>query len=329
MNNPTNMPIDIEEQRSWLVRHKADTGLPWPAISKPAGIPKGTISNFAGDTYEGNNQNIAEIIFRYRQVLTTRAEIDVEAPDLPGYFETPTSRRVNAILNYAMARSRIGVVATESGLGKTTTLENFRASATPVWLATMAPSSAGVNNMQIAILESMGETDAKGTPQALSRRIKDRVRASGGLLILDEAQFLSEKSLEELRTIHDDAMKRALIDGTRGVGICLVGNTDVLLRLELGRQKDAFARLASRVAQRVIAYHAVEGDVLALADAWRIQDEDMRRFLLGLRQVPGSLRTLTFMLESAWMLASGDGKPLSLSYLQEGWALQSQRQLAA
>ncbi|KAK0348034.1 hypothetical protein LTR94_038830, partial [Friedmanniomyces endolithicus] len=60
----------------------------------------------------------------------------------------------------------------------------------------------------------MGEPDAKGAPHQLSRRICEKVRNANGLIILDEAQKLTEKAVEEARSWHDRT----------GVGLALVGN---------------------------------------------------------------------------------------------------------
>lgn len=321
MNNPENLAIDIEEQREWLNTYKSENGLPWSTLATQIGVPQGTISAFGGGTYAGNTKRIADAVYRFRQLLAKRTEIEVAAPPLPNYYETPTSRRMTAILNYAQARGRIAVIATSPGLGKTETLTNYAHSSSNVWVATMSPATSTMNNMQIAVLETLGETDVKGNPQAMSKRIKKHVAGSGGLIAIDEAQYLDHKAQEEIRSWNDDPKC--------SIGVCLLGNEDVLRRLELGSRKDDFARLASRVAQRLIAVVPEAGDVLALADAWGVEDRDMREFLLSLRSQPGALRTLTMMMETASMLAAADRIPLSLAHMQEGWALQSQRGLAA
>ncbi|WP_066666991.1 MULTISPECIES: AAA family ATPase [unclassified Sphingomonas] len=308
MNNPENLPIDIDAERAWLKAHKDETGLSWSELSPKLGIKPGTLSQFPAGTYAGDNRKIAEQVYRYRQHLMNQAEIAVTMPDRPDYFETPTSRRILSMLSIAQ-RGRIVVIAGGPGTSKTMTVKHYKATMPNVWHATMKPSTAGVNTMQIKVLEAMGEHNARGTPLALSSKIESIVRNTDGLIIIDEAQHTSEKALEEIRGWHDET----------GIGIALVGNEDVLTRLTLGNKRDAFARLASRVAQRLIFRGPSAQDALALADAWHLDDEPMRQFLVGKAGQPGGLRTLTMIMETAAMFASGEKEALALAHLQDAW----------
>ena len=318
MNNPETLPVDITEQRDWLNAHKLETSLPWSQIAPKIGVPMGTLTPFASDSYKGDCVKIAQAIYRYRQLLIAQAEIAIELPEPPAFFETPTARRITTMLSIAQ-RGRITVVAGGPGTSKTKTIRHYQASVPNVWVATMKPSTAGVNTMQIKVLEAMGERDAKGTPLALSSKIEALMRNTGGLLVLDEAQHLGEKALEEVRSWHDET----------GIGICLVGNEDVLTRLTLGNKRDAFARLASRVAQRLVFRGPMPGDAQALADAWGVMDEAQRTFLTEVAKKPGGLRTATMVMETATMLAVQDRQPLALGHLQDAWTHLSYRQVAA
>jgi DNA transposition AAA+ family ATPase len=318
MINPDNLKIDIDAQRDWLNSHKAETGLAWTIIAPKIGIPTGTLTPFAGGGYKGDNQKIADAIHRYRQKLTAQAEIALEIPEPPKFFETPTARRILTMLSIAQ-RGRITVVAGGPGTSKTQTIRHYAASVPNVWIATMKPSTGGTAPMQIKVLEAMGERDAKGTLLALSTKIEALTRGTDGLIILDEAQHLGEKALEEARSWHD----------ATGIGLCLVGNEDVLTRLMLGNKRDAFARLASRVAQRLIFRGPMEGDALALADAWDVRNTAMRSFLVDIAKRPGGLRTCTMVMETASMLAVQDNGPLAIEHLQDAWTHLSYRQVAA
>jgi DNA transposition AAA+ family ATPase len=320
MNNPEALPLDIAEQQAWLLEHKSSTGMSWNQLAPKVGIPYGTLSQFPTGAYKGDLKKIAEAVYRYRQLLIAQAEIAVEMPEPPAFFDTSTTRRIMTMLTIAQ-RGRMTVIAGGPGTSKTKSARHYQASVSNVWVATMKPSTGGLMPMQFKVLEALGaeEEKRKGTPIALTSRIESLMRNTGGLLIIDEAQHLTEKSLEEVRSWHDET----------GVGIALVGNEDVLTRLTLGNRKDAFARLSSRIAQRMIFRGPQDADALALADAWNVEPEDQRNFIVATAKQPGGLRTCTMMLETAFMLASSENNTLQISHLQDAWAHLSIRQMAA
>lgn len=319
MNDPTNQPIDVEEQRLRLKEHMKATGASWAEIARRTGIAHGTISTWGNGNYGGNEAKIAEKIYRYFQLLATQKQLDIEAPDVPGYFATPTSTELEGLLKWAQ-RGRIVVAAMGAGLGKTSTAKHFQQCFPSVFRTTMSPSTAGVNNMQIEVLSALGEKDAVGTPQKLSRRIKDRVGdLANPVIIVDEAQHLSEKAVEEIRSWHD----------ATGVGIALFGNIQVMQRLEGGSRKAAYAQLFSRIGLKVVRETALLGDAMALADAWKISDDTAREFIAKIARMPGGLRGSTMAIEIAHMIAQSDGEALSVMHLQDAWAQLSSRSMAA
>ncbi len=320
MNDPSTALIDIEEQRKWLIDHRASTQLSWSELAKRIDIPQGTLSQFGSPKgYAGDERRLGEKVYRYRQLLSEQAKIEVEAPDLPDYFPTATSEQITSLLTWAQ-RGRIVVIATGAGMGKTMTAKMYRDCYTHVFLATMSPSTAGVNNMQIEVLEALGERDAVGTPQKLSRRIRERVKnMSKALIVIDEAQHLSEKAIEEIRSWHD----------ATGVGIALLGNVKVMQQLEGGTRSAAFAQLYSRVSMRMIRPLPLQADADALAKAWKVEDEATLGLVRRIVGMPGGLRGGTMALELAWMIAATDQRPLAKEHLQDAWSQLSQRALAA
>lgn len=319
MNNPENQPVDINDMREWLIDHKRATGMSWTDLSKRTGIAAGTLSQFgSAKGYAGDEQRLADQVYRYRQQLAAQAAIKVTAPEIPGYFAGPTAQDIITALSWAQ-RGRVVVVATGAGMGKTTTEKHYQASVSNVWIATIRPSSAGVMNMQQTVLAALGDREANGPPNKLTALIIAKLQGTGGLLIIDEAQHLSEKALEEIRSWHDET----------GVGIVLSGNIKVLSRLEGGNRRDDFAQLFSRVAHRVVRALPLAGDADALCDAWDLGDEMSRKAVREICMKPGALRGATFTLELAHMIAASEGVGVTAGHIRDCWAQLSTRQVAA
>lgn len=304
----------INEQIEWLRTHRADMDASWAQVARWTGIPKGTVSQLCGESgYTGNREGYAQRIAQYRATLANQAQVTAELPTKPGYFETPTSKAVTQYLHQGQ-RGRIVLVALGAGLGKTESAMNFKAGNANVFYACMRPSSSGLMPMQLKVLRAMGEKSATGAPLKLSEMICDKVRdRTAPLIIIDEAQHLSIKALEEIRSWHDET----------GVGIALLGNEMVQQQLDGVSRAATFAQMFSRVALRMVRSKAIAGDAEALAAAWHIEDEEIITFLKKIVQMPGALRGATFALEVAHILASAQNSPLTLRHIENAWAQNS------
>jgi hypothetical protein len=320
MNNVENFPVDVAEQQQWLLAHKSAKGWSWPAVADKVGVAAGTISPWATGTYQGNKDNIARAVAKYRQMLDSQAAAGSGIPDAPGYFDTPTSKRLSGLLVWAH-RGRMTLAATGPGTGKTMTIEEYAGSASNVWVATMEHATRTPIAMTAAVLRSMNVTIRKGWGAMMSQLVKDTVAGKQGLIVVDEANHLEAASLEQIRAWHD----------ATGVGVCLMGNEELLQRIENGARSDAFGRLNSRIAMRHLQHSPVDGDVDAFCEAWGIRDDGMVGHLrkIALTHASGGLRECAQIIEQASMLALQDEQPLSLALLREAQSTRATRYIAA
>lgn len=319
MNNAETFPVDVDQERDWLSAHKTATGLSWKELGIATGVPNGTLSTFGTGNYAGDNQRIARSVFRYRQMLDSQAERSVGILSEPGYFETPTSRRLHGLMVYAQM-GRITVGATGPGTGKTMTMGEYAASSSNVWIATMWESDKTLSAMITKVLRALGDSPKFGRRADLSRQVSDKMRGRRGLLVIDEANHLTSECLEEIRAWHD-------VEG--GPGVCLFGNEELLMRIESGAKQHAYGRLNSRIAQRHIQNLPEAGDVEAFCDAWGLPDAGMRAMLTRIALTPGAggLRECRQIVEQASMLAADDNRPLTLADLKDAQSTRATRHI--
>lgn len=308
--------VDVDAVLQQLLAHKLATGKSWSELAKRIGIPAGTLSSFGTGNYAGDRPKIAHTVAKWFASEAQQAEmLAAVSIEMPGFQRTRAAREVCALLNWSK-RGKMGVVSTSPGFGKTSMLKQYAVDVPQTWLATMKPSTGGVSTMLTAILAAMGEREVRGSPQMLTSRIEDKVRGTGGLIMLDDSQHLTEKALEELRGIHD----------VTDIGIALVGNAGLLHRLEGGTRSVAFAQLFSRISLRVVKNLAYAEDGIILGRAWGIDDERILAWLGQLTLKPGGLRTVTATIELASILAAGDAAPLAFAHLQDALAQLSTNQ---
>lgn len=321
MNDPKDQPIDVAEQRDWLNEHKKDTGLSWKQLSSRTGIAHSTLSLFSGGNYGAPGDKIAASIYRYRQTLVAQAALRIEMPTIPAYYETETSRQLIALMSWAQ-RGRIVAAALSPGMSKTVTAEHYQACNVNTFLVTCSPTLANVVALQQEVMARLGNPSLSGHPHTISRAIRNRFAdLTNPLLIVDEAQHLSERSLDELRSWHDDPRVN--------LGIALLGNAGLLQRLEGQTRAIDRAQLFSRVSQRLPRIKPLREDVDALIEAWGITDAKVEALVHQIAQTPGALRLTTFVLEIATMLARTENNDLLVSHVQDAWAQLSSRGIAA
>jgi DNA transposition AAA+ family ATPase len=320
MNDPKDMPVDIDEMREWLNGYFKTTSKTWSEIASESGLSKGLLNSFSSATYTGNNENIARRIYQYRQKVESQAEMQDKLLKSAGYIETPTSRRIETLLRHAQM-GRITVGAMGPGTSKTMTAKMFKAAmGETVWYVELLECDDTPMALAIEIAKAVGlMVQKRSSLKLLVERIIEKIAFRRGLIIIDEANHTSFKSLELLRGLHDKAQ----------VGIALLGNEELLQRIRSGPNRHAYARLNRRIAHCHIQDLPTEADIGAFLDHLNIIENDMRRPLIrvGMSADGGGLGEVQQILESAQMAAIADEAPLSAAHVNAAIAFRTTSQM--
>ncbi|RIV82976.1 hypothetical protein D2V17_14335 [Aurantiacibacter xanthus] len=310
MSTPT-PTIDIENERRWLQNHKHETGLSWSELAKRTGLPDSTISLFGGKNgYPGKEERPAEHVRRYREMLSAHEAADLEPVTAPAFFQTETSQRLHHLFLMAQ-RGKMYYVSLPSGLGKSTSARQFQQLYPNVILATMRPSSAGLMSAMVRILSALGQDNAKGAPDRLSAQIVDHLKKlRHPLLLIDEAQELTIKAMEEIRAWSDEI----------GLGVVFMGD----MRLHKLIQTSDVPQLRRRM-RPIVWERPFAKDVEALADAWNVTDPKCVKFLGEIAEMGGGLGNPTETLCEALLISRSQSRPLEVADLKEAWVRFSAR----
>lgn len=309
MNNVDDYCPPFEDMVAWLERYKADSRKSWSAISADSGIPPGTLSGVKANNYPGNPDNIARRLYQFKQKVESQAARQHLVLDGPRFVETPSARRILFLLEVAQL-GRITVAAMGPGTSKSMSADHYRSSmGGTVWLVTLRKSNGHLAGMIREVVAAMGLMTKTSYTSQLSAHVVEHVRNKRGLIIVDEANHADLEALEELRGWHDET----------GVGIMLLGNEELMLRIRGSRNRHAYARLSSRIANYHIQDLPLESDITTYLDAAEIVETDMRRQLIEVGLSPGSggLRDVHMVLETANMLAIGDDTVLTAKHIEE------------
>ncbi|MEL7784083.1 AAA family ATPase [Citromicrobium bathyomarinum] len=324
MINVTEIPIneeDIEDIRLWGAAYREETGMPWGRFAKAAGFAESTLQAFLKGTYKGDNPKCARMLFKYRQTIEAQTKRQAKLPIDPGFFETETSARLEGLLLMAH-EGRITAAGTGPGTGKTMSIKDYKAKAPNVYVATMRPSCQRVLPMIQQVQRSMGMPGLQARTRDASQMVIDKLVDRKALLVIDEANYLSIESHEELRAWHDET----------GVGLALFGNEELIAMIESGRKSDQLARLNRRISHRHIQKVPTEGDVEIFCSAWGIEQGDIRMFLKRIALTPhaGGLGECQQLIEAASLIADGEDREyLSIADLRDAQMARSTRWVKA
>jgi DNA transposition AAA+ family ATPase len=283
-------------------------GISQATLSQLTGVHKTRLSQWLNGVYTGKTDVIEADIQRWISSRSAAAELEGTLPSAPDFVDTASAKSVMGALGFAQMAGAVSVIYGGAGVGKTSAIQQYRKQAPNVWVVTATPASSSPGSLYKRICQTLG-LRTTGTMDLLESSIIERMRETRGLLIIDEAQHLTHRALDGVRSIHDAS----------GVGLALVGNEIVYSQLTGGSRAIGFAQLFSRVAKRVRLTRPKDADIIALLDAWRIHDKAARTFCMGIGRRPGALRGLSQTLRLASMFAASGNRSLDADLIRDAW----------
>lgn len=216
-------------------------------VAQLLGVSIAVVSLYLKGEYNGN---VAEIDRKVDELIERDKAKVVEAKYNAEFVPTLAARKGMDIMRFAHAEGEINVIFGAAGLGKTQMLKQYAKENSSAVLIETDPS-CNPKVLLRKIAEAVG-ANARGVNNELLEGIVAKLKGSERLLMIDEAELLSTRSLEFIRRIHDLA----------GVGIILAGMPRLLVNLK-GKNNE-LAQLYSRVGFACDLGNALSDEDLAL-----------------------------------------------------------------
>lgn len=285
------------------VRQLIAAGMTQAQVARESGISATSLSQLLKGVYPSDPQGIIERLTAW--LCARRERLSASLPQAAGFVETATARRIEAALAYAQMAADVAVIYGAAGVGKTMAAQHYAATRPQVWVATMTPGHQGVTAALEEVALAIGMKDIPQSPARIHREVVARLRGTGGLIVVDEAQHLGVAALDALRAIHDAA----------GVGLALVGNDLVYGRMTGGSRAAYLDRLFSRIGKRLRIGAAAKEDIEAVAVAYGAAGGWREVREIAGRAGFGALRSLAKTLRLAQMMAASSGEALAEAHV--------------
>jgi DNA transposition AAA+ family ATPase len=235
------------------------------------GYTGGVVSAYKSRTYNGNIKTLEEKIAAWLKRESRRlSRIDVPI------VETSGIAQIKKAIALAHDEADIAVIVGDAGGGKTTGAYQYQAESHSAFLVEVDPSFTKTT-LLAEIARAIG-VETKGTITAVISRIVESLRERDAVLIIDEADYLSDACLELLRRVVNDKAQTGVVliglprleyklRNLRNDHEQLTSRVGVFVKLEKLRKTDA-AKILSNVWQNLSA-ETIESFVKAASGSVR------------------------------------------------------------
>lgn len=210
-----------------------DKGISQNEVGKLIGISGTALSQLKSGKYPADPKKLFDIMARYFGVKEKAKLTYTEVP----YAETSFSSQIYDLISICQVTGGLTTAVGDAGLGKTKAAQKFvQDNPSNSFLITVNPCLTNVKSLLKVIADKLGaapERSADGLWFSITKKLTD-----GMVLIFDEAQHLTLKEIETLRSLSDFFM-----DKGQTLGICFIGNAETIIRF--GRKAE-FAQIANR-----------------------------------------------------------------------------------
>ena len=219
--------------------------MPISGVARSLDLSPTTLHLWLNDKYKGNVGKINKAVEQYMERELLREE-NVNIP----FVETSVAQDIFEIANTCHVEGEIGVCCGCAGVGKTYAVKMYALEHSDVIL--IETDFGYTPKVLFSEIHKTLGFEGTGALHNMVIDIVDKLKNSGRLIIVDEAENLPYRALELLRRIYDKAR----------VGILLVGMPKLLKNLQ--GDKGQYTQLYSRVGVLAELQPIADNDIVAI-----------------------------------------------------------------
>ena len=282
-------------------------GITHRALAAKIGISQTALSQWFSGTYKGSEANLEKKAKQWLATDKERSKGSEKVAPLPNYVATKTAQRILSTLAFAQATHELVIAYGGAGMGKTQAAKEYARKHSNAWLTTITPASSAMLSVLDRIAFAIGVKPSSRRCAVVEAEILERLKDTDGLLIIDEAQHLKARVMEQIRAIFDAS----------NIGLALLGNDIIYSQLTGGFRSASFAQMFSRISKRLHLRHPSESDVAALSKAMGVSGSSEKSLLEKIAARPGALRGVVQTVRLASILAGSTD--IKATHLKQAW----------
>ena len=272
-----------------LAEFKAKSGMNQTQLARGIGTSPASISMYLNGTYAekgGNYETIEPKIEAFLEMQDSKARREEL---VLGFVSTKTTRRIAEVMRDAHEGGETVVIYGQAGLGKTQAVKNYCEKNPAAILIEANPSFTALVLMRK--LATAAKVSAMGSLNALFESVSDRLRDSGRLIVVDEAENLPLRALEIVRRLHDET----------GCGLVLSGMPRLVAK------HGELVQLYSRVSVALNLGESLPDDELFEIAKAALPDADEETLLELVKHSNGNTRRMSKLMRGAVRTANKNG----------------------
>lgn len=270
-------------------------------VARAIGRSSATMNQYLQGKYNGDIADMEERISNFiRRVREKQNALRIDER----FVSTPTARKGLEVLAYAHQECEICVLYGAAGLGKTITLKEYaRRDDAAIFI------EADPGYTARTLLEELCgrlRLSKNGNIHTLIDLCVEKLKGTGRLLIIDEAELLPYRALEVIRRLHDKA----------GIGVVMAGMPRLITNLK--GKRGEFAQLYSRVALALDMGNSLDRedfDQIAVDLMPEAEDQKIRNALYD--QSKGNARRLFKLARGVYRTCDISKKDVSVTAIEK------------
>lgn len=276
-----------------LAEFKAKSGMNQTMLARGIGVSPASISMYLNNNYAekgGKYETIEPKIEAFLEVQESKAQREEL---VLGFVSTKTTRRISEVMRDAHEAGDTVVIYGQAGLGKTQAVKNYCEKNPAAILIEANPSFTALVLMRK--LAAAAKVSTVGSLNDLFESVSDRLRDSGRLIVVDEAENLPLRALEIIRRLHDDT----------GCGLVLSGMPRLVANLR-GKHGE-LVQLYSRVSVALNLGDSMPDDELEEIARAAMPEADDATIAELVKQSNGNTRRMSKLMCGAVRTANKNG----------------------